>query len=92
MEAVKIAIVFISTFLFMEFMAWFSHKYIDFIIVGGGLSGLHLSYFFSKDEYFHNHSILILDKGESKKKDNYFSFWECGNGNWDSILKNKWKR
>ena len=28
MEAVKIAIVFISTFLFMEFMAWFSHKYI----------------------------------------------------------------
>lgn len=28
MEAVKISIVFISTFLFMEFMAWFSHKYI----------------------------------------------------------------
>ena len=28
MEAVKIVIVFISTFLFMEFMAWFSHKYI----------------------------------------------------------------
>ena len=28
MEIVKIAVVFISTFIFMEFMAWFSHKYI----------------------------------------------------------------
>ena len=28
MEIVKFAIVFVSTFLFMEFMAWFSHKYI----------------------------------------------------------------
>ena len=28
MEILKFAIVFISTFLFMEFMAWFSHKYI----------------------------------------------------------------
>ena len=28
MEILKIALVFISTFLFMEFMAWFSHKYI----------------------------------------------------------------
>ena len=60
--------------------------------MGGGLSGLHLSYFFSKDKYFDNHSILVLDKGEFKKKENYFSYWESGNGNWDSILKNKWKR
>ena len=28
MEILKIAVVFISTFIFMEFMAWFSHKYI----------------------------------------------------------------
>ena len=64
----------------------------DYIIVGGGLSGLHLSYCFFKDKYFNNCSILIIDKGKSKKSDNYFSYWESGAGNWDTILKNKWNK
>tara|TARA_B100000524_G_C23633843_1_gene364175 strand:+ start:332 stop:1492 length:1161 start_codon:yes stop_codon:yes gene_type:complete len=64
----------------------------DYIIVGGGLSGLHLSYSFLNDKYFKNHSILIIEKEKSKKNDNYFSYWEYGDGNWDSILKNKWKK
>ena len=62
----------------------------DYIIVGGGLSGLHLSYCFLNDKYFKDYSILIIDKGKSKKQDNYFSYWESGAGNWDTILKNKW--
>ena len=62
----------------------------DYIIVGAGLSGLHLSYSLSKDEYFKDYSILIIDKNSSKKTDNYFSFWEIGKGKWDKILKNKW--
>ena len=64
----------------------------DFIIVGVGLSGLHLSYCFLKDEYFKDYSILIIDKEKSKKEDNYFSYWEIGDGKWDSILKNKWSK
>ena len=43
----------------------------DYIIVGGGLSGLHLSYCFLKDKYFKDYSILIIDKGKPKKQDNY---------------------
>ena len=62
----------------------------DYIIVGAGLSGLHLSYSFSRDKYFKDYSILIIDKKTSKKTDNYFSFWEIGKGKWDKILKNKW--
>ena len=62
----------------------------DYIIVGAGLSGLHLSYSLSRDEYFKDCSILIIDKKTSKKTDNYFSFWEIGKGKWDKILKNKW--
>ena len=62
----------------------------DYIIVGAGLSGLHLSYSLSRDEYFKDYSILIIDKKTSKKTDNYFSFWEIGKGKWDKILKNKW--
>ena len=64
----------------------------DYIIVGGGLSGLHLSYCFLNDKYFKDYSILIIDKGNPKKQDNYFSFWESGAGNWDTILKNKWDK
>jgi len=33
----------------------------DFIIVGGGLSGLHLSYCFLNDKYFNDYSFLIID-------------------------------
>ncbi len=62
----------------------------DYIIVGGGLSGLHLSYCFLNDKFFKDYSFLIIDKVKSKNNDNYFSYWEKGNGKWDSILSNKW--
>tara|TARA_S200000501_G_scaffold377297_1_gene435127 strand:- start:14912 stop:16072 length:1161 start_codon:yes stop_codon:yes gene_type:complete len=67
-----------------------SNQQFDYIIVGGGLSGLHLSFSLLKDNYFKDRSILIIEKEKFNKKDNYFSFWESGNGKWDSILKNKW--
>ena len=64
----------------------------DFIIVGGGLSGLHLSYCFLNDKYFKDYSFLVIDKEKSKKEDNFFSFWEAGNGKWDKILKQRWNK
>jgi len=64
----------------------------DFIIVGGGLSGLHLAYCFLNDKYFKDYSFLIIDKEKSKKEDNFFSFWEAGNGKWDKILKQRWNK
>ena len=64
----------------------------DFIIVGGGLSGLHLSYCFLNDNYFKDYSFLIIDKEKSKKEDNFFSFWEVGKGKWDKILKQRWNK
>ena len=38
----------------------------DYIIVGGGLSGLHLSYSLLNDKYFNNHKILIIDKNSER--------------------------
>ena len=64
----------------------------DFNIVGGGLSGLHLSYCFLNDKYFKDYSFLVIDKEKSKKEDNFFSFWEAGNGKWDKILKQRWNK
>ena len=64
----------------------------DYIIVGGGLSGLHLSYCFLNDQYFNDYSFLIIDKEKSKNEDKFFSFWEAGNGKWDKILKQRWNK
>ena len=68
-----------------------SSKFV-FIIVGSGLSGLHLSYCFLNDNYFKDYSFLIIDKEKSKKEDNFFSFWEVGRGKWDKILKQRWNK
>lgn len=64
----------------------------DYIIVGSGLSGLHLSYCFLNDKYFNNHKILIIDKLKTIKENKSFSYWEQGKGKWDSIIKNKWNK
>ena len=61
----------------------------DYIIVGNGLASLHLCYRFSKDVFFKNHSFLIIEKNKSLRE-NFFSFWEKGEGEWDSIIKKKW--
>ena len=52
----------------------------DYIIIGGGLSGLHLTNCFVDDEYFNDYSFLIIDRKMSKKEDHYFSFKGMENG------------
>ena len=57
----------------IDYINWMqTNSQFDYIIVGAGLSGLHLSYSLSRDEYFKDYSILIIDKKTSKKNDNYF--------------------
>ena len=41
--------------------------YYDYIIVGGGSSGLMTAYRMSKDSFFDDKSILILDKEQKTK-------------------------
>ena len=64
----------------------------DYIIIGAGLSGLHLTHKFLNDKYFKNHKILIIDKPKSKIENKSFSYWERGNGDWDKLLKKKWSK
>lgn len=65
-------------------------KNYDYIILGTGASGLMLAYRMSKDVFFDNTSILIIDKNANKNNDRTWCFWEKTNGEWDDILTKTW--
>ena len=68
-----------------------STKNYDYIIVGAGASGLMMAYRMSRDTYFNNKKILILDKVKKSGNDRTWCFWENKKGDWDATLNHSWK-
>ena len=64
--------------------------YYDYIISGGGASGLMLAYRMAKDSFFDQKSILIIDSIENRKDNRTWSYWESGDGEWDDIVAKSW--
>ena len=64
----------------------------DYIIIGAGASGLMMAYRMSKDSFFDDKSILILDKEQKTKNDRTWCYWEKGTGYWDDIIKTSWDK
>ncbi|MEM9545016.1 MAG: lycopene cyclase family protein [Bacteroidota bacterium] len=62
----------------------------DYIILGAGAAGLSLAYRMALDEFFTSKRIAIIEKGEKNKNDRTWSFWECENGPFESIVEHKW--
>ncbi len=67
-------------------------KIYDYVIIGAGAAGLHLSLAMLTDEWFANKHILILDKDDKKVDDKTWSFWEKGAGKWDDIIEKNWSK
>jgi len=67
-------------------------KVYDYIIIGAGAAGLHMALAMCRDSFFHDRSILILEKSAKTVNDRTWCFWEEGQGLWDDITTKKWSK
>ena len=65
-------------------------NYFDFIICGGGASGLLLLKALREDNYFDNYSVLLIEKEVKNKNDRTWCFWESSSDTFDDLLTKKW--
>lgn len=62
----------------------------DYIIIGGGASGLLLADALGSDPFFKNMRIALFEKEAQKGNDRTWCFWEPGAGVFDSLVYKKW--
>ncbi|WP_224484944.1 lycopene cyclase family protein [Robertkochia aurantiaca] len=67
-------------------------KTYDYIIAGGGASGLLMAYRFARDSWYDDKEILIIEKGGKRENDRTWCYWEEGKGEFDSILFHTWEQ
>ncbi|MEJ2584596.1 MAG: lycopene cyclase family protein [Robiginitalea sp.] len=65
-------------------------KEFDYIIVGGGASGLQLADALGSDPYFGNTRIGLFERQTNKGNDRTWCFWEPGSGKFDALLTKSW--
>ena len=64
-------------------------KDFDYIIIGGGCSGLSLAYELEKKAKLKNKSLAIIDNRENYARDKTWSFWKVNKHNFeDCVIKN----
>lgn len=67
-----------------------SKNHFDYIICGGGASGLLLAYRMCNDSYFRNKSILLIEKETKTKNDRTWCFWESDEGDLEDMIHKTW--
>ena len=63
----------------------------DYIICGGGASGLLLSNAFIKDEFFNDKKILIIERESKTLNDKTFGFWNDNESVLDDMVFKEWE-
>ncbi|MEO5787677.1 lycopene cyclase family protein [Gelidibacter sp.] len=62
----------------------------DYLIIGNGLAGLQLALELSKDPFFKDYTIGLIDPSDKTENDKTWSFWERGDGKFDAIVEKVW--
>ena len=69
------------------------HKnHFDYIICGGGASGLLLAYRICNDPYLIDKSILLIEKDYKNTNDRTWCFWESGDGDLEGSVYKTWNQ
>lgn len=66
-------------------------KDFDYIILGGGLSGLSLAYELNKQGCLKNKTLAILEKRKKYKRDKNWSYWDYDQNNFKNCVIQSWK-
>ena len=62
----------------------------DYLIIGNGLAGLQLALELSKDSFFKDYTVGLIDPSNKTENDKTWSFWEQGSGKFDAIAEKVW--
>ena len=67
-----------------------THAHYDYIIAGGGGSGLSLVYHLLQTRLGQK-NILIIDRDEKQANDRTWCFWEAGPGPFEAVVHHRWQ-
>jgi len=65
-------------------------KEFDYVIIGGGCSGLSLAYELEIHSKLVNKTLAIIEPRNEYKRDKTWSFWKVSNHNFDDCVKKSW--
>jgi lycopene beta-cyclase len=65
-------------------------KEFDYIILGGGLSGLSLAFELNKQGCLKNKTLAILEKRKEYQKDKIWSYWDFNNNKFKNCIEKSW--
>ena len=65
-------------------------KDFDYVIIGGGCSGLSLAYELEIHQKLKNKTLAIIEPREEYKRDKTWSFWKVFNHNFEDCVKKSW--
>jgi lycopene beta-cyclase len=66
-------------------------NHFDYLILGGGLSGLNLAMQLEADPFFKNASIAIIEATSKTKNDRTWCFWEQNKGRYEDLVSHRWE-
>lgn len=67
-----------------------SSNHFDYVIIGNGLAGLQLALALSKDTFFDDKRIGLIDSSKKVANDKTWCFWEISSGKWDDMVYRTW--